>query len=94
MADLSNSKYVGTWKCVSVTVFGKTEELTVESRIHINADGTATQTSPEEKRTYTWKETGYGVFLDGKGDLKLKAEGDKLTTRIMGFVTLTYEKES
>ena len=34
-----------------------------------------------------------GVFLDGKSDLKLKDNGDKLTTRVFGLVTLNFEKQ-
>ncbi len=61
--------------------------------LELKADGTATYTSEEDMKAYIWKETDYGVFLDGKADMKLKADGDKLTTRIMGFVTLNFEKQ-
>ena len=93
MADLSNSKYVGKWNGVSVTMFGKTEPLTVENVLELRADGTAVYTSSEDQKAYIWKETDYGVFLDGKADLKLKVDGDKLTTKVFGFVTLNFEKQ-
>ena len=93
MADTANSKYLGSWKGVSMTALGKTEPLTVDNTIVLRADGTAVYTTPDETRAYIWKETDYGVFLDGKADLKLKADGDKLTTRVLGFVTINFEKQ-
>ena len=94
MADLTDSKYLGKWKGVSVTLLGNTEPLTVESVIALNADGTATYTSPEEVKEYTWTEKSYGVYLDGKSDLKLTYDDGMLKTRIMGFVTVNFEKQS
>ena len=93
MADLSSSKYIGVWKGVSVSLLGRTEALTVENILTLNADGTATYTSPDETREYTWKETHYGVFLDGKSDLKLTDDNGILKTRVFGFVTLNFEKQ-
>ena len=58
----------------------------------LNADGTAVYTSEDDPKEYTWKETGYGVFLDGKSDMKMTADGDKLKTRILGIVTVAFEK--
>lgn len=92
MADLSNSKYIGKWRIASVSVLGLSEPLTNENVLILNADGTAQYTSPEDPREYTWKETGYGVFLDGKSDMKLTADGDKLTTRLLGIITLNFER--
>ncbi len=94
MADLSNSKYLGVWKGVSVSLLGRTEALDVENILTLNADGTATYTSPDEVREYTWKETNYGVFLDGKSDLKLTDDNGMLKTRVFGFVTLNFEKQA
>ena len=91
MAD--TGKYVGKWKMVSVSVFGMTEPLSVDNTIYINADGTAKMVSPEDEKAYIWKETDYGLFLDGKSDLKLTADGDKFTTKILGFITINIEKQ-
>ena len=95
MADLSNSKYVGTWKGVSITLLGRTEPLEVENILTLKEDGTAIYITPENNdiRAYIWKETSYGVFLDGKSDLKLTDEEGMLKTKLFGFVTLNFVKE-
>ena len=95
MADMSNSKYVGKWRISYVTVLGNTEPLTVENTLDLKADGTALQSSEngEDVKAYIWKETDYGVFLDGKSDMKLTADGDILKTKLFGFVTLNFERK-
>ena len=92
MAALSNNKYVGNWHIVSVSFLGLSEPLNSENILSINADGTAAYASDEDPREYTWEETSYGLFLDGKSDMKLTADGDKLTTKLLGVVTLTFER--
>ena len=91
MADIKNSKYLGKWRNASVTVFGKTEPMSDNSYIEIRADGTASYISKSETRDYTWKETNYGVFLDGKSDLKLKEDDDTLHISFLG-ITINYER--
>ena len=93
MADLSSSKYCGTWRGTSISFMGKTESLTVENVLAINGDGTATYSSPSEVKEFTWRETSYGVFLDGKADMKLKAVDETLQTKVLGIVTLIFERE-
>ena len=46
----------------------------------------------EPEEDYTWKEADYGVYLDGKSDLKLKDEGGYLMTKVLG-VTIKLEKQ-
>ena len=87
MADLSSSKYLGTWKLESVSMFSESGTLEHEHYLTLKADGTATIGSEE----YTWKETGEGIRLGGKSDLKFKDEGDKLTARLL-IVTLNFKK--
>ena len=97
MSDLTNSKYVGTWKPVTIELFGKKDNFESDSRLEIKADGTALMYSvneaDEDKKAYVWKETDYGIFLDGKHDFKIKAEGDTLYLKFLG-VTFGYVKES
>ena len=92
MADLSNSKYVGTWRAVSVSFLNQSGEITADNAIEIKPDGTATQKDGDGFRAYTWKETDYGVFLDGKSDLKLKDDGDGLKLTFLG-VAIHYKKQ-
>jgi len=96
MQDLTNSKFVGTWEPVSIEFLGNKGDFESESRIDIRADGTALMYSPDEKdedkKAYIWKETDYGVFLDGKSDLKLKYIDDTLYLKFLG-VKIGYIKE-
>ncbi len=87
MADLSGSKYLGSWKLDSVSMLSESGHLDHDHYLILKADGTATFGSEE----YEWKETKEGFRLDGKSDLKFKDEGDKLTAKIL-FVTLNFIK--
>ncbi len=61
----------------------------------LKEDGTAVYVTPENNdiRAYIWKETSYGVFLNGKSDMKLTDEEGMLKTKLFGFVTLNFVKE-
>ena len=93
MTDLSNSKYVGTWRGVSVSFLNHSGEITADNSLIIKADGTATTGTGDDLKAYIWKETSYGIFLDGKSDLKMYANGDDLEVRFLGIV-ITYKKQS
>lgn len=97
MQDLTNSKFVGTWKPVSIEFLGNKGDFETESRLEIKADGTAIMSSPgeteDERNAYIWKETDYGVFLDGKHDFKLKYKDDTLYLKFLG-VSIGYKKEN
>lgn len=76
-ADLSSSKYVGTWKGQKATF--RDTEVTVEEVINgefvmvLNADGTADVTMADEKMAPSWKETNKGISVKGD-DLNLEFE--------------------
>lgn len=89
---MADSKYIGQWKAVSVTVGKMTEQIGGNSILFINADGTAHYGEGEDRKDYVWTEKNYGIYLDGKSDMKLTADGDRLTTRLLGFITITFEK--
>ena len=93
MADLSGSKYLGNWRLTSVSMKDKYEEPEEDYILTLNADGSASFTAQSAQvEDYTWKEADYGVYLEGKSDLKLKDEGDYLMTKVLG-VTLKLEKQ-
>lgn len=96
MSDLANSKYVGTWKPISIEFLGNKDDFKTESRLELRADGTAVMYSPseaqDERNAFIWKETDYGVFLDGKHDFKLKEKDDTLILSFLG-VKIAYKKE-
>lgn len=95
MSDLANSKFVGSWKPETIEFLGKKDDFKTESRLELKADGTALMYSlneaEEDKKAYIWKETDYGVFLDGKSDLKLKYIDDVLYLKFLG-VSIGYKK--
>ena len=57
--DLSDSKYVGTWKGVEMTVADESEEFQDDIILTINGDGTGTLVGSEEGETeessFTWE---------------------------------------
>ena len=58
--DLSGSKYIGTWKAVSVSIKDVEEPFEKECYLVLNADGTAKFSSDKEVTECTWSETGTG----------------------------------
>ena len=92
--DLSDSKYVGTWKAAGISLGGETENLDDEWIMTLKEDGTGTLTGTgeEENSEFTWQPTDGGFKT--KGDLKVafKDDGDKIKTNILG-VDLTFEKQ-
>ena len=76
---------------------GNKGDFESESRLDLKADGTAIMSSPgeteDERNAFIWKETDYGVFLDGKHDFKLKYKDDTLYLKFLG-VSIGYKKEN
>lgn len=68
--DLSDSKYVGAWQAVSISL-GDEEGAYDETCIMIlNGDGTGTIESADEVTEFTWELTDEGFKT--KGDMKMK----------------------
>jgi hypothetical protein len=96
--DLSDSKYVGTWKSVSFELMDESEspEEGEEIFMTLNGDGTGTMTGTsegeEETSDFTWEPTSNGFKT--KGDLKLKFtdDGDKIKATVIG-VDMIFEKQ-
>ena len=96
--DLSDSKYVGTWKSVSFELMDESEspEEGEEILMTLNGDGTGTMTGTsegeEETSDFTWEPTSNGFKT--KGDLKLKFtdDGDKIKATVIG-VDMIFEKQ-
>ena len=83
-ADLSDSKYVGTWKSTEMTLADESEELGTEWQLVLNADGTGESIGEEETENFTWEPTKDGFKT--KGDIKLTFtdDGDNIKTKILG----------
>ena len=95
--DLSDSKYVGTWKISELALQDESSDLDSEWTLEIKGDGTGTSTSKSddgevETEDFTWSPTKDGFKT--KGDLKLtfKDDGDKIVGNLLG-IKLIFEKQ-
>lgn len=96
-ADLSDSKYVGTWVGKSASFMGEEspmEEVSEEGYVLLlNADGTATFTSGDDEAVANWSETGKGIKLKGDDlNIEFKDKDGGLEAKIIG-VQLYFEKQ-
>ena len=91
-ADLSNSKYVGTWKNTGISMGTESGTLDVEFTLEIKGDGTGELISEEETNSFTWKPTDKGFKTDGGMKLTFTDDGDKIKAKIIG-IDLTFEKQ-
>ena len=92
-ADLSDSKYVGTWVAQTIDAFGK-EETTEEigevmeggMTLTVNGDGTLVLDwgEGEEPSNATWEETSNGFKTKGDMKLTFKDEEGGITSNIVG----------
>ena len=96
--DLSDSKYVGTWKATSMTVLDTTEEVSGgEYALTLNGDGTGHFFSKEdggegETTDITWELMDGGFKTKGDTKLKFKDDGNNIKAKILG-VDLIFEKQ-
>ena len=91
--DVSNSKYLGTWKLDdTISGYGETAEISEDWTITLNADGTAVSDSGEDVSNCTWQETSKGFKI--KGDIKLSFtdDGDGVVAKFLG-VELRFHKQ-
>ena len=91
--DLSDSKYVGTWKCVKITMKDESGQLEHDWVLEIKGDGTGIQKATgEEDSQFTWEPVDGGFKT--KGDLKLtfKDDGDNIKTKLLG-AEMIFEKQ-
>lgn len=91
--DLTNSKYLGTWKAASLTLADETGEFENDIYLVLNPDGTAKLTSEDEVTDCTWEETGDGFKLKGGAKMTFKDTADgAVTSKVLG-VDLRFEKQ-
>ena len=91
-ADLSDSKYVGTWKVSSIALNEESENLDENWVLTLKEDGTGQLTSEEETSDFTWELTDTGFKTKGDVKLKFTDDGDKIKAKIIG-VDLIFEKQ-
>lgn len=95
--DLSNSKYVGTWKIAEVTLKDASEELNIDYTLTLNDDGTGTflavdENGQEDKSDITWSLTDDGFKTKGGTKLTFTDDGDNIQTKMLG-VGLVFVKQ-
>ena len=90
--DLSDSKYVGTWKAEKMSLKDESEALSEEWTLTLKGDGTGKYVSKEETNNITWELTDDGFRTKGDTKLKFKDDGDNIKTKILG-VDLIFKKQ-
>ena len=96
--DLSNSKYVGTWKATTVQLKGETGDLDAEFTLTLKGDGTGTYLSKDENgqdetTDIKWELTNNGFKTTGGTKLTFTDDGDNIKTKIIG-VDIIFEKQA
>lgn len=91
-ADLTDSKYVGTWKATTMSLMDASEQLGQELILTLNGDGTGTLTDAESESGFTWELTNDGFRTKGDVKLTFKDDGEKIKTKIIG-VDMFFEKQ-
>ena len=89
--DLSDSKYVGTWKISKLSVLDESDDFDEEWTLEINGDGTGKSISEEETDDFTWKLVDGGFKTKGDLELTFKDDGENIVSSLMG-VKLIFEK--
>ncbi len=90
--DLSDSKYVGTWKATTLELMDESSALGSDFTLTLNGDGTGQYASDEEITDITWELTDNGFRTKGDTKLKFTDDGDNIKTKILG-VNLIFEKQ-
>ena len=94
--DLSDSKYVGTWKATGVAVENVGEEDFGEDEVfylNLNGDGTGTlEAEGEDPSNFTWELTSDGFKTKGDVKLTFTDDGDNIKAKLFG-IELLFEKQ-
>lgn len=90
--DLSNSKYVGSWKVTTLALKDKSEEFGASYVLTLNGDGTGQFVDDENISHITWELTKDGFRTKGDTKLRFTDDGDNIKTNIIG-VDLIFERQ-
>ena len=85
--DLSDSKYVGTWKATSLEVMDESGEIEGDIILTLNGDGTGTLTGADEEEEtseLTWSLTNDGFKTKGGAKMTFTDDGDNIKTNFFG----------
>ena len=89
--DLSDSKYVGTWKISKLTFMDESDDFDEDWTLEINGDGTGKSITKEETDDFTWKPVDGGFKTKGGIKLTFKDDGENIVGNLFG-VKLIFEK--
>ncbi len=90
--DLSDSKYIGSWKATKMALKDKSEELDATYVLTLNGDGTGQFVDDEGTSNITWELTDNGFQTKGDTKLKFTDDGDNIKTTIIG-ADLIFERQ-
>ncbi len=90
--DLSESKYVGTWKISKLSFADESGQFDEDWTLEINGDGTGKSITAEETDDFTWKPTSGGFKTKGGLELTFKDEDEYITGDLFG-IKLYFERQ-
>lgn len=82
--DLSDSKYVGTWKAESMSLGDDSGDFENEYLLVVNGDGTGQMTGGDEVAEFTWSPVENGFKTKGGVKTTFKDEDGGIVTKIIG----------
>ena len=91
-SDLSDSKYVGTWKFTKVALKDESEEFTDDYTLILKGDGTGQFISEESTSNVTWELTKDGFKTKGDTKLTFTDDGDNIKAKLFG-VDMIFERQ-
>lgn len=90
--DLSDSKYVGTWRADSMSLGEESDEISDEYILVVNGDGTGHLDGSGEVSEFTWKPGDDGFKTKGDVKMTFKDEDGGIYGKILG-VELHFVKQ-
>ena len=91
--DLSDSKYLGTWKISTVALGDQSSEFDENWTLEFKEDGTGVSVSDGETNNFTWEPTDDGLKTSGDIKLTFTDDGDKIVGDLFG-AKLIFEKDN
>ena len=90
--DVANSKYIGTWKCESMTIGSEKSAPENEIILTLNGDGTAVPASGDDVTNANWEELSDGFKLTGDAKMTFKNEEGGVKSTALG-VTMHFVRQ-
>ena len=90
--DLSDSKYVGTWKLSSLSFQDDSEAFEEDYTLILTGDGKGQFIDEEGESNITWSLTNDGFKTKGDTKLTFTDDGENIKTKVIG-VELIFEKQ-